>query len=390
MTLATSCLKLLAAVVALLVALAATNWSTLVRKKELWMPTRITRNLDKCSVLDASLFGCEDIVVHGDYAYLACGDPLAREGWYPPALKFNKTTDTTMKDALFAYHFETKTMTPLAIHGYSGDMTLHGLNVFMHPITDASATPTLSVFVVNHKRTGSCVDIYDHVVGSTDLHFVESVCDPLIRTPNAVAPISRKAFYVSNYLSGPEAEPKTIVLDMMLARRTSDIVFRGDDGTTRVVRQGLRGANGLAVSDDGMMLYMAESMSGEIHAYLRKPDNSLDLAAPPLWLSFFPDNLRLVPDGLAVAGPGAFVADGSGVPTVVAAIAQGKAREMYVDADGKLMHGASVAAVHWPSRTILVGGPVMKGVVACPWIEEGADEKKVGGEGAGEQGKEEL
>ncbi|KAJ3361081.1 hypothetical protein GGF32_007768 [Allomyces javanicus] len=416
-----SCALFTALFIAALAVVAALYWPAIQRTHELWFPTRVAKNLDQCTYLDKNLFGCEDIVVHGKYAYLACADQQARTGFWPPLGFLDKSTDTTMKDQVLVYDFEEQTLTPLVVRGYNGDFSLHGLSVIDHHVKKNKVT----LHLVNHKRSGSCIDIFDHRVGTNELLYGETVCDPLIRSPDAIIPLTRNSFYITNYLSiGPNVTKMDIVLDMALARPTSDLVFRTEDGQIKMVRNGIKGANGLALTADKDQLWMTESLSGELWIFDIQADGSLRESEKRITLSFFPDNVHMVPEtgAMVVSGPGGMLnaarADGyqfryqpdanppssktaskgsspkpapaaskkkdalplgPGVPSVVAIVTNATShhdqfygkkyvpREVFVDPKGNYLFAASVAAVHWPSQTVLLGGPMMKGVVKCPW-----------------------
>jgi arylesterase/paraoxonase len=56
----------------------------------------------------------------------------------------------------------------------------------------------LFLFFVNHKRTGSVIEIFEHILNTKVLTHLNTVKHDLIYTPNDVAPVSKNEFYVTN------------------------------------------------------------------------------------------------------------------------------------------------------------------------------------------------
>jgi hypothetical protein len=102
--------------------------------------------------------------------------------------------------------FET---TVLKLNGHTTGMVTHGIDLFNDP-DDSSI---LWIFVVNHlpepdhwfrkPATSSAletaqIDVFKHVLGSSEADYIRSVRHPLIKTPNDVLATSPTSFYVSN------------------------------------------------------------------------------------------------------------------------------------------------------------------------------------------------
>lgn len=115
-------------------------------------------------------------------------------------------------------------ITKLKIDGFSGvngdgSINLHGIGVHIMPSTSASAPdeaapkPSLRLFLNNHRPTlgangqpvdnhktgaNSTVEIFETTLGSDSMRHVKTFHNPLIRTPNRVAPVGPNSFLFSN------------------------------------------------------------------------------------------------------------------------------------------------------------------------------------------------
>jgi hypothetical protein len=101
-----------AGLVGLLAIVIGLNWTYLSRYTTLMFPSSLTSiNLNKCQILDKSLYGCEDIVIHEDVAFLSCGNQLGRSKWFPPLDLFD--VKATEKDDFHIYNFKVRLSTIL-------------------------------------------------------------------------------------------------------------------------------------------------------------------------------------------------------------------------------------------------------------------------------------
>jgi hypothetical protein len=56
----------------------------------------------------------------------------------------------------------------------------------------------LYMFFINHRRSGSVIEIFEHTLNTKVITHLNTVKHDLIRTPNGVAPVSKNEFYVTN------------------------------------------------------------------------------------------------------------------------------------------------------------------------------------------------
>ena len=54
------------------------------------------------------------------------------------------------------------------------------------------------MFFINHKRSGSCFEVFEHTLHTNELIYLETIQNELIITPNDVVPVSRHEFYFTN------------------------------------------------------------------------------------------------------------------------------------------------------------------------------------------------
>jgi hypothetical protein len=81
------------------------------------------------------------------------------------------------------------------------DFASHGLGIFEDPENEKK----LYLFFVNHRRSGSCFEIFEHTLDTNELIHLETIQHELIYTPNDVVPVSKHEFYFTNdhYFTNP-------------------------------------------------------------------------------------------------------------------------------------------------------------------------------------------
>ena len=164
-----------------------------------------------------------------------------------------------------------------------------------------SGAGPLQVFVVNRAAdfgdgtTAPAIEIFE-MRPSGYLAHLETVFHRAIRSPNDIAALGSRAFYVTNDLSGRGGGMRQL-LEVVFKRPVGSVAFY-DDGEARVVAEGLRFANGVALSSDRRRLYVSELLGRRVVIYDRGSASGAveDVDAIPLD-GFFPDNLTLDEEG---------------------------------------------------------------------------------------------
>ena len=188
------------------------------------------------------------------------------------------------------------------IAGTPKDFHPHGIDLIRAP--DGS----LTLMAVNHRADGSStIDIFA-VTESKDADGTPSVTvrertsvrSSLIFSPNDVAAVGPNRFYVTNDHASRTEFGRMLEIYLLLPR--ANVVYYNGE-VPRVVADGLRYANGIALSRDKSRLYVAETLGREIRTYDVQPvSGSLRLkSAYPLPAGL--DNIDVDPAGnLWVAG----------------------------------------------------------------------------------------
>ena len=138
-------------------------------------------------------------------------------------------------------------------------------------IDDAKAP--VYIAAVNHKRSGSVIELFKHKVGSTLLTHMKTIKDEKIIKPNDVALVGPDSFYVTNDVFG-SGVMRTIQLFGRFA--SGNVVFY-DGETTRVVLKSLVYPNGIALSPNFEHVYLVSTTNRKLQIYERKSNDGLKL-----------------------------------------------------------------------------------------------------------------
>ncbi len=234
----------------------------------------------------------------------------------------------------------------------------HGLGLFV------AQDGARSLFAVNHPvgRPDEVV-IFD-VDADGRLSHRRSVSDPLLHNLNDVQPVSADAFYATNDHGDAVG---TAAQDFLMLDRADVVYF---DGTkARVAADGLTYANGVNISPDGRMLYVAETIDATLQLYHRNPDTGDLNTADYVMLGTGLDNIDVLENGDLLVGAHPRLLDfvsHAGDPEVhspsevvhvqLKESGGGKARTIYMDR-GDELSGIAVAAGY---RDLMLLGPVFQ------------------------------
>jgi hypothetical protein len=233
--------------------------------------------IEGCKTIHRSLEGCEDMrSVAPGKVLLSCGNLEQRHhGWFPPTGKRNPKHVTN--DDFYLLDIETEAVSKMKVAGLSksnSELVLHGISVLK--LDDGE----FKLAAVNHRRTGSCITMFDGSVAG-ELKHVETVCHPLIYTPNSVVLTGHGSdFYVTNDHQNLEMGVRRTVEDF-LRTHTTNAVFCGKEASSwscRIVADKISYANGINLSKDKKQVLVASSTRGEVYVYNRMQNNDLELA----------------------------------------------------------------------------------------------------------------
>ena len=112
-------------------------------------------NNGECTVISAAN-ACEDIKIHfaSSTAFVACGDPMGRARWYPPACVRDVAArpEETFREHLFKHDIKTGRTVELNVKGLDGDFVTHGIDLFQSP-SDPSKVSSTSLKVRSKDLT---------------------------------------------------------------------------------------------------------------------------------------------------------------------------------------------------------------------------------------------
>lgn len=226
------------------------------------------------------------------------------------------------------------------------------------------------LFVISHPKSGEqVVEIFDVGDGGALTH-ARSVSFDAMHSPNDLVAVDADRFYASNdrgYRDGVVAQ-----LETYLGLPFSSVVYwDGTEGDVAV--PGLVFANGINVSADGSIIYIAEFMRRHVGVYARDAQSGALTHVRTLPVATGPDNIEIAEDGALWIGahPKAFeflghAADPSAVaPSQVVRVdpETGDVEDVFVDLEGTLS-ASSVGAVH--GNTLVVGAVFEGHVMVCP------------------------
>ena len=148
------------------------------------------------------------------------------------------------------------------------------------------------LFVVNEATKS--VDLFD-VAPNGDLTFVESIAERRLISPNDVAAVGPRSFYVTNDL---DADAGSILARFQfLSRAATGTVFYYDGVSMRVAADGLRYANGVALNQRRTRLYVAETSGQALKIFNRDAQNGALTLVAVKPLPAAPDNITVAWDG---------------------------------------------------------------------------------------------
>lgn len=162
----------------------------------------------------------------------------------------------------------------------------HGISAIRMFTGEVNAT---RLFVVNHGRDQSVIEVFDHIDGQTLLH-QQTLRDPLIITPNDIAAVSGDEFYFTND-HGSRSHLRQTLEAYARVGSGSLVHYGGAEKGFRLEEKEINFANGLWLTADRAYLFVAAMLERQIRIYRR--DNGTLSLATTLSLDTAPDNVQL-------------------------------------------------------------------------------------------------
>lgn len=147
----------------------------------------------------------------------------------------------------------------------------HGISVW-----EDTKSGRHTVFIVSHCLEEPMKDRIEKFVYSPekqDLEHVASYSDESMNVVNDVQATGENSFYFTNS-QYYKAQPLAFMEMMLGILQFTDVVYF-DGSAYKTVAGGMQVPNGLAMSNDQQYVYVAASLSQELHVYKRNKDNSL-------------------------------------------------------------------------------------------------------------------
>ncbi|MEL7486917.1 MAG: SMP-30/gluconolactonase/LRE family protein [Pseudomonadota bacterium] len=315
--------------------------------------------VDRCTRVDISP-GTEDVAIDPErrQVFVSAAD---RRAW------FNEGGNRSIGDiesGIFLFDLDDPSTVRKVSPDSLEDFLPHGVSLWRAP--DGARR----LFVVNHPSTGAeIVEIFD-VAEDGALTHIDSISFDAMYSPNDVVAVGPRAFYATNdrrYDGGPMGTLE-IYLGLPL---TSVVYYDGENGD--FAASGLAYANGINVSKDGGIVYVAEFLRRRVTMFNRDQATGSLKKAGAFGVPTGPDNLHVDEDGLIWIGGHSkafdFV-DHAEDPSHVAPShvvrldpATGATDDVFISIDGEI-NASSVGAAH---DAVLVVGAVFDGhVMVCP------------------------
>eukprot|EP00058_Branchiostoma_floridae_P027980 XP_002613471.1 hypothetical protein BRAFLDRAFT_208249 [Branchiostoma floridae] len=205
-----------------------------------------------------------------DIALTSSGLAFISSGLLPPGFIFDPVY-LSFEKRILAFDFKNPTKgakeVQIVPRSVKEDFMPHGISVY----EDKSGEVRL--FVVNHgKGHKDRVEIFRFDADSNSLHHIESVKHPLLYSLNDIVATGPESFYATNdkYSTGLYGR----MAETWLLIAWSNVVYYSG-GEATIVADGLLYANGVNLSPEGKLVYVANPATAGVTVYRRQDDNTL-------------------------------------------------------------------------------------------------------------------
>ncbi|KAG0349153.1 hypothetical protein BC939DRAFT_475641 [Gamsiella multidivaricata] len=339
-------------------------------------------NTAGCEIVQG-LEACEDVHIHyaSGLAFTTCGHAESRKGWYPPIGPVNTSAENAFKDKFVVYDIPSGKYNVMELVGLPADVdrVYHGLDIYERSPTE------LTIFAVNHRRTGSVIEVLEYRIGDKAVQYKETIQHKLIRTPNDIVALGPRSFYVSNDHRHSTGIMRGI--EEFSRRPWSNVVYYSPEKTF-VAYEHVVTANGMAANLDRSLIYLSACHGGAMHVLQPNEDHSL-IIQDYIKLDFYNDNPSYDPatgdvfvaghvqpltmvkhlhtKGRSVDGPSKIVKMSKNPEANTVSGAPKYLVETVLVDDGNLISTSTTAAVDRKRGVMLVGTAFSdRGLVRCP------------------------
>lgn len=176
----------------------------------------------------------------------------------------------------------------LVLQSAPNDFHPHGMSLYL------MGDGNLRLFVISHPQgKDHTVEIFERRANGL-FQWVETLRDPSFVSPNALVATGPRQFYLANDQGSSNFIGR--LRETLLRHGLSKVVYF-DGERARVVAGGLKSAVGIALSGDGLTLYVAETLGKRIAVFSRNPANGDLRLLEHIPIDGAPDNLQTDPEG---------------------------------------------------------------------------------------------
>ena len=222
------------------------------------------------------VMGAEDItVLKNGIAVISCDD------------RRKTLAGTLVQGSIYAYNLQ---HTAPQLMDLTADVQFefhpHGISVF------ENENGEIRLAAVNHTRSGHYIELFD--LRNDALVHNRTISDSLLVSPNDLVLINESQMYVTNDHGSSTEWGKTLEEYLQLAH--SNVVFYDGQEFT-VAAADLAYANGINISRDGTVLYVAETIGEKIALFTRNIDTNELMFQQSIDMDSGIDNIELDSEG---------------------------------------------------------------------------------------------
>ncbi|NOT73954.1 MAG: hypothetical protein HOP08_03430 [Cyclobacteriaceae bacterium] len=198
------------------------------------------------------IVGAEDITIDQStgIAFISSDDRWATKIYKKP-----------VKGAIYSLNLNDSTSKPvnLTLDLDQQDFHPHGISLYQTP------QGKKILFVVNHRNDGNVIERFEY--RNDSLILIESIPDDLIISPNDIIGVGERSFYITND-HNEKLSTWRYVKDLLAIGNGNVCYFDGEKMTITSI-EGMKYANGIAVSLDGKKLYLTSTTGKCLYIYDR-------------------------------------------------------------------------------------------------------------------------
>ncbi|KAL3881427.1 hypothetical protein ACJMK2_027870 [Sinanodonta woodiana] len=145
----------------------------------------------------------------------------------------------------------------------------HGISVWEQP-----ETGVVYLYVLTHPPGQDRIEVFQFDQTKRELKYFKSITDPLFRSMNDLVLIDIDKFYITQFFWFKN--PYLVYMEIYLFLKYGEVLFF-DGMKARSVASSLHQPNGINVSPDKSLVYVAEFGGQQITVFKRNKDDSLDV-----------------------------------------------------------------------------------------------------------------